>query len=136
MGHGRRGWSTRTLFKYAVLQLPGLALLIFILVAVQRWVDLPQWFIWGSPVIWVAKDVILFPLVWRAYDSRAPDAAHTMIGAKGVANERLAPGGYMQVRGELWRAEIGEGERQIEKGETVEVEGIRGRVLLVRPKTE
>jgi hypothetical protein len=53
--------STRILVRYALLQLPGIALLVLILVFVQRWVDLPAWVAWGSITIWAVKDAILYP---------------------------------------------------------------------------
>lgn len=55
-----------------------------------------------------------------------------MIGQKGVAKERLDPSGYIFIRGELWKAEVIEGSPPVEEGETVKVEGTRGRILLVR----
>ncbi len=39
----KRRRSTRILVRYALLQLPGIALLLLILVFVQHWVDLPAW---------------------------------------------------------------------------------------------
>ncbi len=53
--------SSRILVRYALLQLPGMALLVLILVFVQRWVDLSAWVTWGSIAIWVVKDAILYP---------------------------------------------------------------------------
>ena len=119
----RRG-PTRILLRYALLQLPGLVLLVLILVFVQRWVDLPAWVFWGSTAIWVVKDAILFPFVRRAYDWDHPQGVNSMVGARGIAKERLAPLGYVQVRGELWKAELMEGSLPLEKGERVRVEGV------------
>ncbi|NVM27021.1 MAG: hypothetical protein HWN70_14040, partial [Desulfobacterales bacterium] len=53
-----RGWSARVVVRYALLQVPALALLVVLLIAVQRWVDLPAWFRGGRVALWVAKDVI------------------------------------------------------------------------------
>ena len=115
---------TRVIIRYSLLQLPGLALLALILAFVERWVDLPEWVVWGSIAIWVGKDVILFPLVRKAYDWDRPQGANAMVGERGIAKERLAPSGYVQIRGELWRAELVEGSPPIEKGERVQVEGV------------
>ncbi len=130
----RRG-PTRILLRYALLQLPGLVLLVLILVFVQRWVDLPAWVFWGSTAIWVVKDAILFPFVRRAYDWDRPQGANSMVGARGIAKERLAPSGYIQVRGELWRAELMEGSPPLEKGVGVRVEGACGLRLVVVQST-
>jgi len=128
----QRRRSFRILVRYALLQLPALALLVVILVFVQRWADLPAWVAWGSVAIWVAKDAILYPFVWRAYDWDTPQGANSMVGARGIAKERLAPSGYVQVRGELWKAELMEGSPPLEKGERVRVEGARGLTLIVK----
>ena len=127
-----RRMSTRILVRYALLQLPALALLVLILVFVQRWVDLPAWVVWGSIAIWVVKDAILYPFVWRAYDWDRPQGENSIVGARGIAKERLAPSGYVQVRGELWKAELMEGSPPLEKGERVRVEGARGLMLIVQ----
>jgi len=131
----RRG-PTRILLRYALLQLPGLVLLVLILVFVQRWVDLPAWVFWGSTAIWVVKDAILFPFVRRAYDWDHPQGVNSMVGARGIAKERLAPLGYVQVRNELWKAELMEGSLPLEKGERVRVEGVHGLRLFVQPGDE
>ena len=129
----KRRFSARILVKYTLLQLPGLAMLILILILVQQWVDLLAWIFWGSIVVWVAKDVILYPFVWRAYDQNRPQGANSMVGVRGIAKDRLAPSGYVQIRGELWNAEVMKGNPPIEKGESVQVRGVRGLTLLVQP---
>ncbi len=129
----RKKWSSRILLRYWLLQLPALALLVLILVYVQRWVDLPAWVFWGSLIIWVGKDAVLYPFVWRAYDWDRSKDSDSMLGAKGIAKERLAPSGYVQVRGELWKAELAEGFQSVEEGEPVLVREIRGLTLIVAP---
>lgn len=128
----RVGWSSRIVLRYTLFQIPSLALLAVILFVVRRYIDLPQWFFWGFMLLWMAKDAILFPFVWRTYDRSQEGSLQKMIGKKGVAKERLDPSGYIQVHGELWKAELMEGAPPVEEGEPVRVEGIRGRVLLVR----
>jgi len=39
----------------------------------------PEWVVWGSIAIWVGKDVILFPLVRKAYDWDRPQGANAMV---------------------------------------------------------
>ena len=68
--------------------------------------------------------MILFPLVRKAYDWDRPQGANAMVDERGIAKERLAPSVYVQIRGELWRAELVEGSPPIEKGEHVQVEGV------------
>ncbi|MGD8226382.1 MAG: NfeD family protein [Desulfobacteraceae bacterium] len=129
----RKKWSSRILLKYWLLQLPALALLALILMFAQRWVDLPAWIFWGSLSIWVVKDAVLYPFVWRAYDWGHSKDSNSMVGTKGTAKERLAPSGYVQVRGELWKAELAKGHQPVEEGEAVLVQEIRGLTLIVQP---
>ena len=127
----RRAWSTRIVVRYTLLQLPAIVLLILMLILVQRWVSLPAWFTWGLIIFWIAKDIVLFPLTWRAYDRSHRGSADWMIGLKGIAENRLAPSGYVHVRGELWQAEVEGNSEPIEKGESVRIYGNRGLTLLV-----
>lgn len=129
-------WAIRIAIKYALLQLPALFLLILALLLVQRWIEVPAWTFWGIVSLWVAKDIIMFRYTWRAYDWNHSDGADSMIGARGVALDRLAPSGYIRIRGELWRAEAPEGGPPIETGGSVRVRGAQGLTLLVRPDRE
>jgi membrane-bound ClpP family serine protease len=129
----RAGWSARTLLHYSLLQLPALALVVIVLVFIQRWVPIPAWLFWGIIVVWIAKDAVLFPFVWRAYEASPSPVAPGLIGAVGVARERLAPRGYIRVSGSMWRAEVAGGGPPIESGQTVRVEDRHGLTLLVVP---
>ena len=127
----RRACSSRIVVRYTLLQLPAIVLLILMLIFVQRWVSLPAWFIWGLIAFWIAKDVVLFPLTWHAYDRSHKGYANSMIGLQGIAENTLAPSGYIHVRGELWQAEVAQNSGPIEKGESVRIYGNRGLTLLV-----
>jgi len=130
----RPDWPVQVVMRYALFQIPSLVLLILILILVRRWVDFPPWFFWGSFFIWIVKDAVLFPFVWRAYDwSRSKDV-HSLVGTEGIVEERLAPSGYIRVHSELWQAEIIRESPPIEKGEVVRIQGIRGLVLLVQSR--
>jgi membrane protein implicated in regulation of membrane protease activity len=126
-------WSARIIIRYTILQLPALALFFLALLLSSRWIGIPLWSFWGLVALWVAKDVILFPFVWRAYDDRERKSADAMIGMRGIAQDRLAPDGYVQVRGELWRAELMGGGPPVEKGAAVKVRKTRGLTLIVQP---
>jgi membrane-bound serine protease (ClpP class) len=83
-------------------------------------------------LVWAAKDAILFPFVWRSYDTWGGNRRPS-IGSQGVAETSLSPSGYIRLHGELWRAELAEGKEPISKGETVEVKAIQGLTLFVEP---
>lgn len=56
-------------------------------------------------------------------------------GSQGVAEEQLAPTGYIRVSDELWKVEVISG-GVIEKGEAARIRGIRGLILLVEPEDD
>jgi membrane protein implicated in regulation of membrane protease activity len=126
-------WSSRIILKYALLQLPALVLLVLILLAATQGFGIPAPYGWGIIALWIIKDILLYPFVYRAYDTDPLKTAHTLVGKRGVAQERIAPAGYVQIGGELWGAEVPEGKPPIDRGEKVEVLGIRGLTLLVGP---
>ncbi|MFQ5935665.1 MAG: NfeD family protein [Acidiferrobacterales bacterium] len=124
-------WSARVVMKYTLLQLPGTALLVVILLLLQDRLGIATWLLWGIVGLWITKDIILFPLVWRSYDPEFP-AEHSLVGAVGVAQEQLAPSGYVRVEGALWHAEVPAG-KPIKAGRHVRVRERRGLTLIVEP---
>lgn len=124
----------RVVIKYTLLQIPGTVLFILILLMVRRWVDLSQWLFWGLVGAWVAKEVVLFPFVWRSYDSGESDEENRLVGLRGIAEEPLNPSGYVRVGGELWRAEIKKGPAVVEKGGAVRIRAVQGLTILVEPE--
>ena len=126
----------RILLNYSLLQVPGLMTVSLILILVNRWTAFPAYVLWGIMILWIVKDIILFPLVWRAYDWNRQDSAHPMVGQQGVARELLAPSGYIRVQGELWLAELIDKEKPIKKGESVQICAINGLKLFVKSVAE
>ena len=134
----KRRWTVRVLIKFILLQLPLLVLLPMVLFFIRQWVDIPVWLIWGIVALLIIKDTIMFPIVWRSYDQSLPGPGDpaSIVGMQGIAKDRLAPTGYIQVRSELWRAEVMEGSAPIAQGKGVQVVGIEGLTLLVRAEDE
>ena len=129
----KRSWSFRILVRYLLFQVPGVAVLYFLLVLARRVVVLPMWFIWSIMALWVLKDLVLFPAVWRAYDQKRKADSSSMVGSRGIAEDGLDRSGYIRVHGELWKAEVMGNSPSIGKGEKVTVRGIRGLKLFVEP---
>ena len=119
--------------RYILLNIPSLAAVILILIIIQHWVVLPGWLFGSIIVFWIVKDALLFPFVWRAYDWEGPGRSRSMIGERGIAKERLAPAGYVQVRGELWRAVKIDDGPPIEIGQSVKIVKMEGLNLFVEP---
>jgi membrane protein implicated in regulation of membrane protease activity len=123
-------WSRRAVLRYVLLQIPGAALLCALLIYFKGWLGLGWVMMGGILFLWVAKDVILFPFVWKAYEPR-PGQGDSLIGETAVAQDSLSPSGYVRVRGELWRARLAEPSASVEKGESVLVSGREGLTLSV-----
>jgi len=71
-------------------------------------------------------------LAYRTRRARPTHGLGGMVGERGVARDRLAPSGTVLVRGEYWTAES---DVPVAPGERVEVTGVDGLVLHVRPAT-
>ncbi|MEJ2730243.1 MAG: NfeD family protein [Deltaproteobacteria bacterium] len=119
--------------RYTLLNIPGLVAVILILIIIQHWVVLPVWLFWGIIGFWILKDVLLFPFVWRAYDGERPGISRPMIGERGIVKEQLAPKGYVQIQGELWRAVKIDNGPPIGTGQTVKIVKMDGLTLFVEP---
>ena len=124
--------SVRIVIKYFLLQLPGVIAFILILLLVRQWLEVPAYLLWGLLGIWVGKDIVLFPFLWRCHDPNQYPDRFRMVGRRGLALTRLNPDGYVQVQGERWRAGVHEGQASIDKDEAICVEAINGLKLKVK----
>lgn len=131
-----RKWTIKVLMKYILFQLPELALLIVALLLLQFWNILSQITVWAIIAIWIVKDAILFPFVWRSFDFGQHQDANPLIGQVGFTKEKLDPSGYISVRGELWKATISEEHPPIDKGKNVRILSCEGLTLVVEAITE
>lgn len=130
------GVTTKIVLRYVFIQTLETCAFIGILLLVQNWVAIPSWLFVCLVVVWIVKDGILFPFVWRAYDWDHHEEANPMVGMLGVVQERLDPGGYILVRGELWHAEVDPSSTMVEKGASVRVVGRNGLTLFVKPEND
>lgn len=122
----------RVIIRYFLLQLPGQAAFVLILLLLRHYVEVPAYLIWVLIGLWVGKDLFLFPFLWRFYDPELYPDRFRMVGRTGVALTRLEPDGYVQVRGERWQASTAEGQAPIPRGEKICVQSIDGLKLSVR----
>jgi membrane protein implicated in regulation of membrane protease activity len=117
--------------RYALLQLPGWILAAAVLYALHRWLGLPLWVAGILMVADLAKDVLLFPYLRRAYETDERTGAERLIGARAEVYEPLDPTGYVRIRGELWKARLSSGETGALAGSYVRVENAEGLILEV-----
>ena len=118
--------------RYVLFQVPGWALAALAVVLLREWADVSVWAAVGIFAIWVIKDFLLFPFLRPAYEVETRTGAERLIGEHGVAVERLDPGGYIRVRGELWRAETVPHRDPVPEGSRVTIHAARGFTLFVQ----
>ena len=125
-----------TFMKYLLLQIPGWVLMALLLIGLLDWMTLPLWAVGVLFVVWVVKDFVLYPFVRTAYESNVKTGSEQLIGAQGIAHERLAPHGYIQVHGELWQATAEPKDNPIASGTPVRVRAAQGLTLIVTADTK
>jgi membrane protein implicated in regulation of membrane protease activity len=121
----------RVFLRYLAFQAPSWVLWGLVLYVIRRFMEFPAWMVWAAISIWIAKDFLLLPFVWRSYEIQR-EPKHPLTGAEGVVEKPLAPAGYIRVRGELWRAELVDKKGSAGKGEKVQVQRAEGLTLIVR----
>ncbi len=112
-----------------------------LLAAVVLWL-LPHFFninipLWGLAVLMLALAVfsgIMYSVGRRTFFIRPKGARDSIIGSQGTVVKPLTPQGYVKVQGVLWKAVSGESEVSV--GDEVEVTGIEGLKLVVKPKNK
>jgi membrane-bound serine protease (ClpP class) len=118
--------------KYVLFQIPGWIMSGAFLALLVHWELIATWLAVLGFVLWLVKDLVLYPFFRRAYEPSATGSA-TLVGALGVAEGNLAPAGFIRVRGELWRAVASPADKVVPAGTEVEVVKAERMELFVRP---
>ena len=127
---------SKTIIKYAVLHLAELVLVLVGLIVVNYFISIPIWLLITIPVVWMLKDIFLFPKVWKAYAFEDNNPMRELIGLEATAMDDLDPNGYVRVRGELWKAEIRNPRCPGRRGDRTRVVDIKGMTLIVETCNE
>jgi membrane-bound ClpP family serine protease len=130
---GLRGIPRRAAIRYALLQIPSIVLVLVVLYYLDRIAPVPSHVKAVIIAMVVLSDIAMLPLLWRAYDTRPAAGPLSMVGERGVALRELSPEGLVLVRGEIWRARVGDGHAPVAKGGVVTVVEREGLVLTVEP---
>ena len=127
------GLRSRGFWTYVLLQIPDVVLAGLILWLLHQWAGLPLGWAVGLFIVWVVKDLAMYPLVREAF---APTSAgpERLIGAQAIVATPLAPAGLVRLGGELWTAEAVNPHERLASGAAVIVRAIRGLTLLVEPE--
>jgi membrane-bound ClpP family serine protease len=126
-----RDIPARVFMKYTLLQIPGLVIISSILYFLYTSFSYSFYINIIVLLLWILKDMVMFPFIWSAYDSRKDETVHSMIGKVGTTRDDLDPSGYIIIGLERWRARITPGSEQIPAGEMVLVDDIEGLTLIV-----
>lgn len=123
----------RTIVRYTLFQIPDLILLGLGVAAAVRWWNLPVFAGYGLLAAWVAKDVMMYPILRIAYEGGGSSGVEAIHGALGVVTEPLVPSGYVRLGSERWKAELVCGSGPVSLGSAIRVVELRGLTLIVEP---
>jgi membrane protein implicated in regulation of membrane protease activity len=121
-----------TFLRYLFFQIPGWAIGAVVAVGLTHWNIIPSWVAALGFFGLVLKDLVFYPLLRSAYETKISSGSAALVGRKGIAQDDLAPEGYVKINLELWRAVIEPASEDIASGTEVEVVGAEGMRLIVR----
>jgi membrane protein implicated in regulation of membrane protease activity len=121
-----------TWIRYLFFQLPGWIIAATLLIGLYYWGIFSQWVAVLCFSAYVLKDLILYPITRKAYETNVRTGSQALVGNRGVAVEDLSPEGYVRIRGELWRAVSDPADRAISTGTEVEILEANGIMVSVR----
>ena len=124
-------WPLRVILRYTLFQIPEILLLMLVLYGLHRWFSVPLVILGAVLMVWIIKDIILFFFIWRVYEIPKSIKDPRLEGAVGVTIEVLDPQGYVEINGELWKAES-VNNQPIRAKETVVVVDHKGLLLIVQ----
>ena len=128
-----RQMTLRLVFAIISTLLEEAALVVIVLWGLSRLgIEVPLSGLIAIMVTWGAFAVFVYRMGSRALRRKPVIGLASMIGSKGKVVRRLAPGGLIRIKDELWEAESDGG--KIGAGEEVMVEGQDGLKLIVRKK--
>ncbi len=119
--------------RYLLIQVPGAVLAGLALYALHVWFGLPRRWAIVLMVVYVLKDLILYPFLRRSYEPGSHAGPELLIGQHGTAAESFDAEGYVLVRGELWKARLVDGSAGVQAQSAVRVVGADGLTLHVAP---
>ena len=117
--------------RYLLFQIPSWILAALLLGALHRWLHVSLGVVIGLFVLYVAKDFMIYPYVREAYEPHNKTGAELLIGCIGLTKQRLDPEGYVQVKGELWRAVADPPGKPIPPGQEVRIQAVSDLTLVV-----
>ena len=103
--------------------------------AAIRWWGLSTPLALGLFAAWFVKDLALFPVLRRAYETGEASPAEALVGSRCIVLRTLDEEGTVRLGAELWRARVGSDDAPVHAGATVRVRAVRGLTLIVEPES-
>ena len=113
--------NRKIIIRYSLFQIPSLLIVILLVFTVNHWYRLDNVIIMIIILLWVLKDILIFPLVWKAYSLKDRDKSKTILNEIGTAIDTINPRGFVKINGEIWQAELVQSGDPIYKSELVDV---------------
>lgn len=130
-GSEKTSLTSKVIVKYSLIHVTELVLVAIGLLVLRQFVSFPAWLFVGILVVLALKDLILFPFVWRSYGFNEGLVLRPLVGARATVVQTAVNAVYVQVEGELWRAEIRDGHRPVQRGDQGKVVAVEGTTLVV-----
>jgi membrane protein implicated in regulation of membrane protease activity len=124
-------WHTVYSIISTIIEEAGIAVLILWVLPVFN-INLPLWATIAALAAFAVFSYVSYRLGHPTVLLEGVTSPESIVGSEGVVQQDLAPEGYVQVRGELWKASSAGG--GLKRGEEVIVTGIDGLKLTVTRK--
>ena len=121
-----------TFLRYLFFQIPSWAITAVVALALVHWEIIPLWLAIVGFTGLVVKDLVFYPFLRSAYEGKVKSGSDALVGRKGIAQNDLAPEGYIRINLELWRAVAESPGQVIASGTEVEVVSAQGMKVIVR----
>lgn len=118
--------------RYLIFQIPGWLIAAAVLLGLAYWKLLPPWLGIVGFFVWVLKDLMLYPLLHRAYQTNVKTGLQALVGARAFVHDDLSPKGFVRLQGELWCAQALPANQMIVAGTEVEIVSAEHMTVFVR----
>ena len=124
-------WHTVYSIISSIVEEAGIAVLLMVVLPVFG-INIPLWGIIAILTAFAVFSYVSYRLGHPTVLLEGVTSPESIVGSEGIVQQDLAPEGYVQVRGELWKASSTAG--GLKKGEEVIITGIDGLKLTVTRK--
>lgn len=124
----------RSIRTYVALELAELLAIILLIIVIAQFIRIPLWLAIAIPAGKLLKFILVYPAVRRTGKQPVATGLESLLSKRGVVVDPLDPEGYVEIRGELWRARSAG--PPLPAGAEVEVCGLDKTRLLVKEASD